>query len=339
MKTRIISILAFIAITINSTFAAAPLDFDGDGKSDALIVRQRFVKAESATYLDWHTRRSSDGQARYQRWGGSFPTISNDTPIPADFDGDGKTDIAVWRTGPGLASAEYHIFQSSTFTHRVVPFGVPTDNIDAIGDYDGDGKADPAIYRMGATSSDPNVFIYRPSLNNPSGAFYYVNWGIGQMNPLPGDYDGDGKTDFCIQLGNGPDAGMLILRRSSDGGVEYIRWGLDTDRTYIGDYDGDGKDDLCLRRTVGGTYHWFILERDGGGTGANPIIWGRPDLNDTVVSGLDFDGDNKADIAVYRNQIAGNNTFYIRRSSDNTMQTIAWGLFDFSDAVPTVYQR
>lgn len=330
--------IAIIAFFVNAEFAATPLDFDGDGKSDPTIIRNVFDKSLPAIFLHWYTRRSSDGGLNFQVWGRDFSPINTlDDPLPADFDGDGKTDVAIWRLATN--GAEYHILRSSTLTHLSIPFGLQNDRFDAIGDYDGDGKADPAIYRIGATSNEPNVFIYRPSLNNPNSNFHYFNWGVGSMSPLPGDFDGDGKTDFCVQVSNGPDAGLIILRRSFDGGVEYIRWGLVSDTISVGDFDGDGKDDLAARRTVGGAFEWYILERDGGGTGAGPILWGRQDLNDVPVNGLDFDGDGRTDIAVYRRNATGNSVFYVRRSSDGTMLAIPWGIFDYGDTPPVRYQR
>ena len=79
--------------------------------------------------------------------GGSGTSIvqfgsSEDKPVPADFDGDGKTDLAIFR--PGDESWWY--LRSSDNSFRVFSFGISTDK-PVPGDYDGDGKADLAVFR------------------------------------------------------------------------------------------------------------------------------------------------------------------------------------------------
>ena len=167
----------------------ANVDFNGDGKSDWLVTRG------SGNLLSWFVNINGTGEFRGVQWG----TIT-DQRIPADYDGDGKDDYAVWRpltTGQASGNAFFYILQSQTSTVRVEDFGQNGDDPRVVGDYDGDGKDDIAVYRQNAGGQ--NFFYYRASMNNPGGNITFVPWGSGEfVRPNYGDYDGDNKADFCV---------------------------------------------------------------------------------------------------------------------------------------------
>ncbi len=331
------------------------VDFDGDGKSDFSVVRDETPALTGSTSINrgeagrvrmrmleesqgqnnlpegssagsslvWYNHNSSNGTARIA----GFGTAATDLVVPADYDGDGKADLAVWRaTGP--TSASFFILQSSNNTVRVEIFGQQGDNPQVVGDYDGDGKADVATFRC-PPAGGQCFFFYRGTLNNPNGNITFVPWGNGTpftLFPNVGDFDGDGKNDFCLQRTDpsAPGKGQFVLLRSSDFGVEYINWGLNNDFIVPGDYDGDGKSDFMVRRNGSNPYQWYLLTRTGGGTGASPIFWGIP--GDVMTPG-DYDGDGKTDIAIWRpSATPANNLFYVRRSTDGSLQGFKWGL-------------
>lgn len=297
----------------------ASTDFDGDGKSDFVVTRSGgdLTNGQSGQ-TTWFIKSNGSEATSTVNWG-SF----NDQPIPEDFDGDGKDDVAIWRQG-NAGEAAFWILQSSTNTVRVEQFGQTGDDPGVVADYDGDGKADPAVYRR---TNGQNTFFYKGSRNNPNRSVTYVPWGSGYSAvPYSGDFDGDGKNDFCVYT----NAAKFVLLRSSDGQAEFVSWGKLGDTLVPGDFDGDGKNDFCVVRANQQHLNWYILERDGGGTGAVPIAWGL--TTDSFAPG-DYDGDGLQDIAIWRgygNPSFGGNTqgvFYVKRSSDGRFQTFQWGKY------------
>jgi hypothetical protein len=104
-----------------------------------------------------------------------------------DFNKDGRTDIAVYRSSTGA----WYIKPSSGGSSYAVVWGGDPSDIPAPGDYDGDGKTDIAIYRASS-----GAWFVKPS---GGGAIYGVGFGGDASDiPVAGDYDGDGKTDLAI---------------------------------------------------------------------------------------------------------------------------------------------
>ena len=243
-------------------------------------------------------------------------TFRSGTAPPSDFDGDGKSDVVVYRQSNGA----WYILESSTnFTGFVYyAWGQPGD-VPIQGDFDGDGKADVVVYRP----STGEWFIHRSS----DGGLTHTSWGASASSglgdiPVPGDYDGDGKTDVAIYRQS---TGEWFIDRSSDGGLTYVSWGAPApaglgDIPLPDDYDGDGKADFAIYRTSTG--EWFIhRSSDGGLTHAGWGAAASSGLGDIAVPG-DYDGDGKADVAVYR---ASTGEWFIHRSSDGGLTHASWG--------------
>ena len=282
----------------------APVDMNGDGKTDYVVVRN--TGGGPSGQVTWFIQNNGVAGQSAAPWG-----IASDFFVPEDYDGDGKDDIAVWRPGPATQAA-FYILQSQTNTVRIDAFGQNRDDPTIVGDYDGDNKADVAVYRPGTAASPQGAWLYRGSLNNPNRNVTSVGWGTVGDIVAPGDYDGDGKNDLCTQRNLGTGAAIFYLLKSQSSTVEYVYFGRATDIVVPGDYDNDGKTDFGLVRAASGQFNWYILTRAGGGTGANPIVFGSSAV-DFPVQG-DYDGDGKTDVGVWRS-VTG--TFWILKSSDN----------------------
>jgi len=292
-------------------------------KSDHGRIRSASFSPTSDFPLQWWTLNSEDFTHLGVTWGELF-----DWPTPADFDGDDKADIAVWRPGD---DAIFLWINSSDSTFGSSFFGQDGDNPSVVGDYDGDNKADPAVYRCPVSfEPGPCHFYYRATSNNPENNITFWPFGYGEyfsVRPMPGDFDGDQKYDFCIYVAQSddPERGMFVLQTSGNlSNYEYISYGLvNSDVLVPGDYDGDGRTDFGIARDQDGYWDFYVLERDGGGLPGAATRWGV--TSDLIAPG-DYDGDGKTDFAVYRGGGDGEvATFWVLRSSDGQPQAFPWG--------------
>lgn len=195
----------------------------------------------------------------------------------ADFDGDGKTDVSVYRPSSGA----WHL-DRSTAGYAVVNFGLSTD-VPTPGDFDGDGRADFAVYRP----SEGNWY----RINSSDASYNVLRFGIAEDIPQPGDFDADGRDDLAVWR---PSTGVWYYLRSSDARSGEVRFGLTGDNPVADDYDGDGRDDIAVWRPSNGVWY-FLLSATGGQFSATAFGL----ASDRPVP-ADFDGDGKCDIAVYR---------------------------------------
>ncbi|MCA1637505.1 MAG: FG-GAP-like repeat-containing protein [Acidobacteria bacterium] len=217
-----------------------------------------------------------------------------DTPVNRaaqfDFDGDGKSDIVVFRPSSG----NWFILPSQTNAFYGFPFGQAGDQI-APSDYDGDGKTDVAVFRDVVAGAGDQGYFY--ILNSSDGSFRAVGFGTQGDLPMSGDWDGDGKADLAVYRAGLMAGGQsyFYYRPSSQPTVNFhtIPLGTSGDKPLLGDFDGDGRLDPAVFRPS--TASWIILK-----SSLNQITETTFGLPTDIPVPADYDGDGITNIAVFR---------------------------------------
>jgi hypothetical protein len=238
-----------------------------------------------------------------ESWGGVQFNIDrdiSDAPVAApavapnkvaDFDGDGKSDISVWRPDTGV----WYAATSSNGSFIALQFGISSDIL-APGDYDGDGKTDEAVFRP----SEGSWHIL-----TKAGIYSTRQFGTVGDIPVAADYNGDGKTDIAVF--RPADGVWYIANSDSQGTFTFIQFGVSGDKPVPADYDGDGKADVAVYRLNNGAEEWW-LNRSAAGVFATSF----GAAGDNAIQ-ADYTGDGKADIAVFR---PSTGFWYVLRSED-----------------------
>jgi len=211
----------------------------------------------------------------------------------ADFNSDGRSDIAVANYGDSTVS----VFMLTGFIYYGGPLGVTPVVVNvgsgpqsiATGDFNGDGKTDFATANFNANTVSVE-------LNNGSGGFTPSTVAVG-VNPaylVTGDFNGDGLQDLAVA--NSGDNTVSILLNNGGGGfnVSIVAVGTRPAGLALADFNGDGKLDLAVANLQDGTLSILLGDGSGGFSASSITVAGEP----TFVASGDFNGDGRPDLAV-----------------------------------------
>jgi YD repeat-containing protein len=294
------------AASMNIAFSApgsVKFDFTGDGKADASIWHP------TATF-SWKVKNSSSGTVTTDT--ASFTT--NGKPVPADYDGDGITDAAMFVESTGT----WTIKRSSDLTVQTITGFGQTGDKPVSGDYVGTGAAELAVWRPS------NVTWYIKEIS--SGTVTSYQFGASSDIPVPGNYDGDGKMDYAVWR---PSTGYWYIMGSQSGSMS-LQWGMSSDIPVPGDYDNDGKTDCAVYR--GGSGTWYAYKSSTNNGAYILQIWGN--YGDQPVP-ADYDGDGQDDFAVWRPTTG---VWYVIKSNGGAYQYQTLGM-PGDIATPSAYLK
>jgi len=205
--------------------------------------------------------------------------------------------VASWRSVPTTSKAP----ALTTGTPPVMPAAAPAKEFVYAGS---------ALLATSESFREPpdDIAVWRPGTGGEASTWYILNsqqqtisyqFGVGTDTPITRDFDGDGKTDFCVYRAS---AGQWHIVKSSDNTYYAVTFGpINTDVPAAADYDGDGKADIAVFRPSDNG--WYITQSSNnantsqffGATGDTP-------------EAADFDGDGKSDLTVWRDSAA---SFYV----------------------------
>lgn len=214
------------------TFVTAA-DFNGDGKVDLAVTN---------SYSDNVSVLPGNGT-------GGFGTATNtyvgaysfpQSAATGDFNGDGKTDIAVVNYGYNNISV--------LLNNGAGGFGLPV-NLSAgsgpysivAADFNGDGNSDLAVANVGSN----NVLVYRgDGTGGFAGGTGFVV-GKAPNSITTGDFDGNGTPDLAT-ANLSSDNVSVLLNNGTDSFSPAVNFGVDDGSLFVttGDFNGDGKTDL-----------------------------------------------------------------------------------------------
>jgi hypothetical protein len=322
-------------------FQTLPGDYDGNGKTDLAVIGSGLGGID--TYLS-----NGDGTFKLDyssQTGSDWVDWPSAKAITGDFNGDGKTDIAV--TAYGLGGIGSYLSNGDGTFHAVYSSQTGSDWVDwpgakaITGDFNGDGKTDIVVTANGLGG-------FGSYLSNGDGTFHavyssqtgsdWVDWPGAKA--ITGDFNGDGKTDIVVTanglggfgsyLSNGD--GTFHAVYSSQTGSDWVDW--PGAKAITGDFNGDGKTDIAVTAYGLGGIGSYLSNGDGtfhgvysSQTGSDWVDW----PNAQAITG-DFNGDGKTDIAVIAPGLGGfgtylsngNGTFHAVYSSQAGSDWVDW---------------
>ena len=294
--------------TSTFSYSVAAGDFHGDGFPDVVVGADGKSAAGITVYL-----ANSDGSLKP---GVSYGTNTLAYVTVADFNGDGKLDIAATDFNNGVVQIFLGV-GDGTFT---VGSAYATDTNsgpepwDVIsGDFNKDGKLDLAI----ANNGSGTVGVLFGNGDGTFGAATSYSLSVSPISVVAADVNGDGHLDLVLPLGTGSANNVAVLLSNNDNTgtfqaeTDVAMGGGQPEYVAVGDLNGDGKPDLVLSMNSGASFPSALVVALGNGDGTfqAPTAYASSaqegGLGRAFVANVqmfDLNGDGKLDLIYINNE-------------------------------------
>jgi len=294
------------------------VDLNGDGKADLILT------SYTGLFVSLNNGDGTYAAPAALSFGNGAACAANYIDV-GDVNGDGYPDIVAAYGGDascypytGNVPSGFFVMLNNgkgSFTSSFTPFGLSAYLI-KLADLNGDGKLDIAI--TDDNGSDGFYYLYDIPGNGDgtfnTGGSQYVMENTVVSSIIPGDFDGDGKTDLVVGVvtqvdGNGDvvydTTGTYALKGNGDFTfqlpIQYTS-GLYPISGAYADFNGDGRPDLALLLNSYDYYTQILsgnaatLINLGGGAFANgPAMFTMPNRNAGFLFTADMNGDGAVD--------------------------------------------
>ncbi|MEM6675507.1 MAG: VCBS repeat-containing protein, partial [Planctomycetota bacterium] len=267
---------------------ASPVDFDGDGLVDLVVISRLLPEIHLIPAVAPGVYSSARTIADLS--GSAYGTASLEGLDTGDVTGDGRPDVVITAAGGSPAL----LVQTAEGDLQ------PPQPLD-----DAAGGAGQRLVELTDVDGDGDLDLLAPTLGFLNGATYSENLGGGAFAPSVGigpglpalassDVDGDGDPDFVAAFG-GP--GIVLFRNDGDLGA-LVRVRIDGDRVgrvLTRDVDGDGRVDLVA--ATNGAQSVNVYPNVGGANFGPPIQLGSAEPGrPPEIEVIDVDDDGDLDI-------------------------------------------